>query len=179
MKEDCPMYPAKAADVRPVTRSLSDDVDALVEELDDARRANFAGGTHGAPHGSPLLIRAVQHKLAALFGKRRGWQLSASGFPPAVLERGVSARATDPAEGWTRAAANHPVFYRAADRRAAAVAAHLYAAKDQDRVAIRIWAAAHRLTVTFPTNFPSWWIPGGMTLCVYEPLLEAKVGRHD
>ena len=126
------MYPAKAADVRRVARSLSDDVDALVEELDGARRANFVGGTCGARHGSPLLIRAVQHKLATLFGKRRGWRLSASGFPPAVLARhGVSARTTDPAEGWTRAAADHPFFYRTDDRRAAAVAAHLTQARDR------------------------------------------------
>ena len=165
------MYPAKAADVRRVARSLSDDVDALVEELDGARRANFVGGTCGARHGSPLLIRAVQHKLATLFGKRRGWRLSASGFPPAVLARhGVSARTTDPAEGYTRAAADHPFFYRTDDRRAAAVAAHLYEARDQDRVAIRSWAAARRLTVAFPTDFPSWWVPGATTLCVYEPL---------
>jgi hypothetical protein len=174
------MYPAKAADVRRVARSLPDEVDALVEELDGARRASFAGGTHGARHGSPLLIRALQHKLAVLFGKRRGWQLSASYFPPAVLARhGVSSRTTDPAEGWTRAAADHPFFYRTDDQRAAAVAAHLYEARDQDRVAIRSWAAAHRLTVAFPTDFPSWWIPGGTTLCVYETLFEAKVGRHE
>jgi hypothetical protein len=177
MKEDRPVYPAKTADVRWVTRSLSDDVDALVEELDGARRAMFVDRKRGARHRT--LIRAVQHKLAALFGERRGWRLSASGFPPAVLARhGVSARTADPADGWTRAAADHPVFYRAADRRAAAVAAHLYEAKDQDRVAIRSWAAAHRLRVAFPTDFPSWWVPVGTTLRVYEPLEEAKVLCH-
>ena len=37
------MYPAKAADVRRVARSLSDDVDALIEELDAARHAVFTG----------------------------------------------------------------------------------------------------------------------------------------
>lgn len=122
----------------------------------------------------------MQHKLAALFGKRRGWRLSVSGFPPAVIaRRGVSAGTTDPAEGWTRAAADHPFFYRSADRRAAAVAAHIYEARDQDRAAIRSWAAAHRLTVAFPTDFPSWWILGGTTLCVYEPLFEAKEASHD
>ena len=174
------MYAAKAADMRRIARSLSDDVYALVAELDDARRANFAGGTHGARHGSPLMNRALQHKFAALFGKRRGWRLSASGFPPVVLARhGVSARSSDPADGWPRAVADHPFFYRTDDRRAAAVAVHLYEASNQNRVAIRSWAAAHRLTVAFPTDFPSWWIPGGTTLCVYEPLFESKVGRHE
>jgi hypothetical protein len=178
IREDCPVYPAKAADVRRAARSLSDDVDALVEQLDGARRAMFVDGKHGARHRT--LIRALQHKLATIYGDRHGWQLSASNFPPAVLARhGVSARTTDPAEGWTRAAADHPFFYRTDDRRAAAVAAHFYEARDQDRAAIRSWAAAHRLRVAFPTDFPSWWIPGGTTLCVYEPLFEAKVGRHD
>jgi hypothetical protein len=179
MKEDCSVYPAKAADVRRVERSLSDDVDALVEELDGARRAMFVDRTRAARHDLPILIRALQQQLATIFGERHGWRLSASGFAPAVLAgRDVSARTADPANGWTRAAADHPFFYRA-ERRAAAVVAHLYRAADQDRAAVRSWAAAHRLRVAFPTDFPSWWVPGATTLCVYEPLEQTTGVHHD
>jgi hypothetical protein len=174
------VYPAKEADVRRVMNSLSDDLGALIEDLDGARRAIFTGVERSARQDPRALIRALQQKLATIFGERHGWRLSASGFPPTVLaRRGVSARTADPADGWTRAVADHPFFYRAADRGAAAVAAHLYETKDQDRVAIRGWGAAHRLRVAFPTDSPSWWVPGGTTLCVYEPLLETKVDRHD
>lgn len=173
------MYPAKAADVRRVARSLSDDVNALVEELDGARHAMFVGEKRGARHDLPILIRAVQHKLAMIYGERHGWRLSASRFAPAVLAgRDVSARAGDPADGWSRAAADHPFFYRA-ERRAAAVVAHLYRAADQDRAGVGNWAAAHRLRVAFPTDFPSWWVPGATTLCVYEPLEQTTGVRHD
>jgi len=172
------MYPAKAADVRRVVRSLSDDVGTLIDELDAARHAIFTGVDLGAQRDPRILVRGLQHKLATIFGERRGWRLSASGFPPALLaRRGVSTRTADAvAGGWTCAVADHPFFYRATDRRAAAVAAHLYEARD--RAAIRGWAAAHRLRVGFPTDFPSWWIPGGTTLCVYEPLDEVAEVCH-
>jgi hypothetical protein len=179
VKEDCPLYPAKTTDVRSLARALSDDVDTLVEGFEGARRATCGGGTRGARYETRTLLRAVQHKLATIYGERHGWRLSASDFRPAVLaRRGVSARAADPADDWMRAVADHPFFYRAADRRAVAVAAHLYDARHRDRVAIQSWAAAHRLRVAFPTDFPSWWVPGGTTLCVYEPLLEVEVDRH-
>src|SRR5687767_15061539 len=69
-----------------------------------------------------------------------------------------------------------PFYYRTADRRAVAIAVHLYEAKDWGRNPIRCWAAQHQPRVAFPADFPSWWVPAGTTLCVYEALVD-RPGR--
>jgi len=73
---------------------------------------------------------------------------------------------------WPRELVDHGYFYRK-DRKAAAVAAHLYgtfdAAKCQDAEAT---AALYGLRVTWPEDFPSWYLPGRTTLMVCTPLAE-------
>ena len=70
---------------------------------------------------------------------------------------------------WPRELVDHGYFYRK-DRKAAAVAAHLYgdfdAAKRKDTEAT---AALYGLRVTWPEDFPSWYLPGRTTLIVCTP----------
>lgn len=116
-------------------------------------------------------LQATRQRLAVLFGERHGWHLSKSAFSPSVLARGglFNGRGyhVDP---WPRELVDHGYFYRR-DRKAAAVAAHLYgtfdAAKRQDTEAA---AALHGLRVTWPEDFPSWYLPGRTTLIVCTPL---------
>ena len=116
-------------------------------------------------------LQATRQRLALLFGERHGWHLSKSAFSPSVLARGglFNGRGyhVDP---WPRELVDHGYFYRK-DRKAAAVAAHLYgtfdAAKRQDTEAT---AALHGLRVTWPEDFPSWYLPGRTTLIVCTPL---------
>ena len=116
-------------------------------------------------------LQTTRQRLAVLFGERHGWHLSKSAFSPSVLARGglFNGRGyhVDP---WPRELVDHGYFYRR-DRKAAAVAAHLYgtfdAAKRQDTEAT---AALHGLRATWPEDFPSWYLPGRTTLIVCTPL---------
>ena len=116
-------------------------------------------------------LQATRQRLAVLFGERHGWHLSKSAFSPSVLARGglFNGRGyhVDP---WPHELVDHGYFYRK-DRMAAAVAAHLYgnfdAAKRQDTEAT---AALYGLRVTWPEDFPSWYLPGRTTLIVCTPL---------
>ena len=118
-------------------------------------------------------LQATRQRLAVLFGERHGWHLSKSAFSPSVLARGglFNGRGyhVDP---WPRELVDHGYFY-GKDRKAAAVAAHLYgtfdAAKRQDTEAT---AALYGLRVTWPEDFPSWYLPGRTTLIVCTPLAE-------
>jgi len=116
---------------------------------------------------------ATRQRLAVLFGERHGWHLSKSNFSPSVLARfGLfNGRGYD-VDPWPHELVDHGYFYRK-DRKAAAVAAHLYgifdAAKRQD---IEDTAALYGLRVTWPEDFPSWYLPGRTTLVVCRPLAE-------
>ncbi|NCO88160.1 MAG: hypothetical protein GW886_16185 [Rhodobacterales bacterium] len=116
-------------------------------------------------------LRALQQRLAVLFGATRGWTLSRSDFTPAVLaRRGLFDGRGYYADPWPRDLVDHPFYYRK-DRMASAVAAHLYgtfdAAKRQDIAAL---AELKGLRATWPEDFPSWWLPGRTTLVVYTPM---------
>jgi len=118
-------------------------------------------------------LHATRQRLAALFGERHGWHLSKSAFSPSVLaRRGVFNGRGYHVDPWPRELVDHGYFYRK-DRMAAAVAAHLYgtfdAAKRQDTEAT---AALHGLRVSWPEDFPSWYLPGRTTLIVCTPLAE-------
>jgi len=115
--------------------------------------------------------QATRQRLAVLFGKRHGWRLSRSDFSPSVLaRRGAFNGRGNHFDQWPRALVDHGYFYRK-DRKAAAVASHLYgdfdAAKRQDTEAT---AALYGLRVTWPEDFPSWYLPGRTTLIVCTPL---------
>ena len=115
-------------------------------------------------------LQATRQRLAVLFGERHGWQLTRSGFSPSVLaRRGLFNGRGYHVDPWPRELVDHGYFYRK-DRKAAAVAAHLYgtfdAAKRQDTEAT---AALYGLRVTWPEDFPSWYLPGRTTLIVCTP----------
>ena len=116
-------------------------------------------------------LQATRQRLAVLFGERHGWHLSKSAFSPSVLaRRGLFNGRGSHVDPWPRELVDHGYFYRR-DRKAAAVAAHLYgtfdAAKRQDTEAT---AALYGLRVTWPEDFPSWYLPGRTTLIVCTPL---------
>ena len=118
-------------------------------------------------------LRATRQRLAMLFGERHGWRLSKSDFSPSVLARcGLFNGRGYHVDPWPHELVDHGYFYRK-DRKAAAVAAHLYgtfdAAKRQDTEAT---AALYGLRVTWPEDFPSWYLPGRTTLIVCTPLAE-------
>ena len=116
-------------------------------------------------------LQATRQRLALLFGERHGWQPTGSGFSPSVLaRRGLFNGRGYHVDPWPRELVDHGYFYRK-DRKAAAVAAHLYgdfdAAKRKDTEAT---AALYGLRVTWPEDFPSWYLPGRTTLIVCTPL---------
>ena len=118
-------------------------------------------------------LRATRQRLAMLFGERHGWRLSKSDFSPSVLaRRGLFNGRGYHVDPWPRELVDHGYFYRK-DRKAAAVAGHLYgifdAAKRQDTEAT---AALYGLRVTWPEDFPSWYLPGRTRLIVCTPLAE-------
>jgi hypothetical protein len=122
-------------------------------------------------HALQQELRATRYRLAVLFGERHGWRLSRSDFSPSVLaRRGLFNGRGYRFDPWPRSLVDHGYFYRK-DRKAAAVAAHLYgcfdAAKRQDTGAT---AALYGLRVTWPEDFPSWYLPGRTTLVVCTPL---------
>lgn len=115
-------------------------------------------------------LRATRERLAVIFGERDGWRLSRSQFSPSVLaRRGLFNGRGYHVDSWPRELVDHGYFYRK-DRMAAAVAAHLYgtfdAAKRQDTEAT---AALYGLRVSWPEDFPSWYLPGRTTLIVCTP----------
>lgn len=153
-----------------MTQTAADDgeVTALLRALVDTRAELFEAMR-------PLHIRylqndivALQHKLALLFGERRGWRLSRSDFSPTVLAReGVFDGRGVHAVAWSHDLVDHGYFYRK-DRKAVAVASHLYGefheAKRRD---IDSMAKHLGLNAEWPEDFPSWWVPGNTTLVVY------------
>jgi hypothetical protein len=153
-----------------MTRTAADDgeVTALLQALVDTRSELFMAMR-------PLHIRylqndivGLQRQLALLFGKRRGWHLSRSDFSPTVLAReGLFDGLGVHAVAWSHDLVDHGYFYRK-DRKAAAVASHLYGEfHEANRRDIDTMAAHLGLKAEWPEDFPSWWVPGGTTLVVY------------
>ena len=144
--------------------ALANAVTEFQEKLRDAKRY---------PRSNALQqdLHATRQRLAVVFGECHGWHLSRSDFSPSVLARGglFNGRGyhVDP---WPRDLVDHGYFYRK-DRKAAAVAAHLYgtfdAAKRQDT---EDTAALYGLRVNWPEDFPSWYLPGRTRLVVCRPL---------
>ena len=119
-------------------------------------------------------LRATRQRLAVLFGERHGWRLSRTDFTPAVLaRRGLFDGRACHADPWPRVLVDHGYFFRK-DRKAAAVAAHLYGDFDHaKRGDTEATAALFGLQVIWPDDFPSWWLPGRTTLVVCTPLARA------
>ena len=118
-------------------------------------------------------LQATRQRLAVLFGERHGWHLSKSAFSPSVLARhGLFNGRGNHVDPWPRELVDHGYFY-CKDRKAAAVAAHLYGDFDAaKRHHTEATAALYGLRVTWPEDFPSWYLPGRTTLIVCTPLSE-------
>ena len=151
----------------------ADEIAALASAVTDYQEKFCAAKGHPRIDALYQDLRATRQRLAVLFGERHGWRLSKSDFSPSVLaRRGLFNGRGYHVDPWPRELIDHGYFYRK-DRKAAAVAAHLYgifdAAKCQDT---EDTAALHGLRVTWPEDFPSWYLPGRTTLIVCTPLAE-------
>jgi hypothetical protein len=113
-------------------------------------------------------LRWLKDRLAVEFGRRRGWQMTRSGFQPSVLaRRGTRNGYRDFADRWQFT--DHTYRYKIG-RHAAGIATHPYDVDDRFRDGARRWAEQCGIRVEFPTDFPSWWYPGRTTLVVFTPL---------
>ena len=110
-------------------------------------------------------IEELSHRLAVDFGRRHGWTLSDQPFTIRLLARGGVYEGFAFSAGYAPEFCHHLSWYRAG-RRAEAVTAHLYDAKDQQGE-IMTWAKDRGLQASFP-DYPSWWYPGWTTLVLYE-----------
>jgi hypothetical protein len=109
-------------------------------------------------------IRSLQRQLAEEFGRRNAWEHNNKWFSLCTLvSNGIREGSPCPAIEYPYV--DHPYYYRK-DRRACALAVHLYNAtgRHDDIVA---WAASNEMRASFP-DFPSWWWPGTTTLVIYE-----------
>jgi hypothetical protein len=113
-------------------------------------------------------IRLHRNAIMDTYGAVRGWRPSDAPFTLPELVAGKRQRrliAYDPA--WEAAPGgllDHLDFWERGAR-TAAITVHTYsAATSASRSAIVEWALGHRLRVTFPEDFPSWWFPGRTVL---------------
>lgn len=108
--------------------------------------------------------------LAIKFGERNGWQLTTWEFDLGTLSKGkVHAGSRSYMDRYYAAgnAFDHAYHYRNEDRRAVALACHLYGGPGVLKYceeACRHWG----LTFETPQDYPSWWLPGSTTLIVYK-----------
>jgi hypothetical protein len=138
----------------------------LARDLADARR-EFA------------LERAAQVRLAIDFGASRGWRWSQIVFGLRTLAEGkqhasgqlyCSSRDKYPSANDFHAQFDHPYYYRR-ERKAAAIAAHLYNPPFYEKIKAECEAVAKRFRLTFEVpDFPNWWNPspslGGTILVI-------------
>lgn len=143
--------------------SLANAVTEFQEKLRDEKRYPRISALQQDQH-------ATRQRLAVLFGERHGWHLSRSAFSPSVLaRRGLFNGRGYHVDPWPRELVDHGYFYRK-DRKAAAVAALPYGTFDAaKRQETEDTAALYRLHVTWPEDFPSWYLPGRTTLIVCTP----------
>jgi hypothetical protein len=121
---------------------------------------------------------SLQNSLAAEFGRRRGWRLSASSFTIRALAK-RQAPGSRTIESLDQDLFDHPYYYRESQRpfRAAALVAHVYdVPKTSDPVArlkaiTNLATKADRLGLELEAtdSFPSWHYPGWTTLLIYTP----------
>ena len=144
--------------------ALATAVTEFQEKLRDAKR-------YPRIHALQQDLQATRQRLAVLFGERHGWHLSKSAFSPSVLaRRGLFNGRGNHVDPWPRELVDHGYFYRK-DRKAAAVAAHLYGDFDAaKRHHTEATASLYGLRVTWPEDFPSWYLPGRTTLIICTPL---------
>ena len=152
----------------------------LIDRLDAALASTARTKLFAARVAQGIEITALRRRLAQLFAEQHGWKHSHARFSTAVLaRRGMWDGHGRGLETWPYRLIDHPYFFRTPDRRAAALAAHLYGASADTREEAAARAAQDHLRVVFPTDFPSWWVPGGTTLCVYLPAEEERMSVNE
>ena len=114
-------------------------------------------------------LTELQERAAQLFGESRGWKLSPSSFSFSVLAKRKVHNPHEIAPYAPHDIADHPYYYRTADRRAAAIVAHNYNLRESERARAKIVeAVGPGIKVSFLGDV-SWWYPGWTTLVLYEP----------
>ena len=160
-------------------RAMPASAEHLIDRLDAALVSTARTKLFAARLAQGIEITALRRRLAQLFAEQHGWKHhSHARFSTAVLAR-RGMRDGHGLETWPYRLIDHPYFFRTPDRRAAALAAHPYGASADTREEAAAWAAQSQLRVVFPTDFPSWWVPGGTTLCVYLPAEEERMSVNE
>ena len=117
-------------------------------------------------------ISRLQYSLAIDFGLSRGWTLTMADFSPATLANRKAHGGCNDHGCWDFV--DHTFWYRQG-RHATAVATHPYAVDDRYRTEAARWAGVRNLSITYPADFPSWWLPGRTTLVLFTPMLPSAV----
>jgi hypothetical protein len=104
--------------------------------------------------------------MRARFAIKNNWIPTDKWFPVKVLER-EKWRTSPQIDDWP-GFLTKPYWFRYPDKRAAAVAAHLYdtTLAEHSAASIERWAWQHGLRAQWPKDFPSWWYPGRTQLLV-------------
>ena len=120
-------------------------------------------GDEGRPQLAQGELDRLRTMIATEFGRRRGWTYRQH-------DRVTPGELSD---RWTAPDDHHLVdnayTFRRSDGSPAAVVGHVYNG-DREEVRRDLRRQAHRfgLVVSFPTDVPSWWFPGGTTLVLLE-----------
>jgi hypothetical protein len=116
----------------------------------------------------------LQEILKHRFGEQHGWKLSPAAFTLKCLARGGrhDGNGYDPTFGYLHDAFDHPFYYRL-NRRAVAIATHLYNWPTNE-TACRQIAQAYGLDVCEDISFPSWWYPAATKLVLWTGAIERK-----
>ena len=151
---------------------LSETPDALANQLLDllgqrSRMLREPAADRLRLHHMEKAISRLQYSLAIDFGLSRGWTLTMADFSPAVLAGRKAHGGYLPNGSWSFA--DHTYWYRQG-RRAAAVATHPYDVDESYRTEAARWAAGKGLSITDPTDFPSWWLPGRTAFVLFTPV---------
>lgn len=142
-------------------------------------------GKHGNHSRQNCQTCIAQHTLAVEFGRRRGWLLAQRGFGIKTLAARKVWTTVSEGFGYFRdheyaidgteagdyyRCIDHSYCYRDKNRRAIAMAVHLY---DLEKKKIEKFAAKYNLVAEFPEDFPSWWYPGHTHLIVFRRPFES------
>lgn len=156
------------SDVRRQAAQLTGSTDELASRVPSVIERCGKESSARARAALDFELICLRHALASAFGARYGLVPTPGPFSITALREGRKPGGWSSLQAaWDMRLTDHPTFYRTPDRRAAAVAAHLYGLTDETRWRCIAWAARHGLQVTFPTGFPSWWCPRGTELVLY------------
>lgn len=146
-----------------IRRQMDADAALTRGELAELIAEDIKVGGHVA-----ALRRAARKKLLAIeFGKEHGWTLAEKPFGRLALIRGAMHSFGSGRNDWLfddlpHEFFDHAYFYRA-NRRAVAIAAHLYGFNPER---LDQFCQTNALKWETP-DFPSWWFPGQTTLVVF------------